>query len=99
MVLCPNIIYSCCSTFDELEFHKNWFYFYQPKIQVIKERSIDIYSQLAKQFQFFKTLEVKDLHVPIKNGDVLGRLLEKIKKINLDPALRPLLNLLPKVMQ
>ena len=40
---------------------------------------------------------MKGLKIPVKNSETLEKLLGQIKKIKLDPGLRPLINLLPKI--
>ena len=39
MFVCPEIKFSCCSPFDELKFHKNWFHYYSPKIDVSQKKA------------------------------------------------------------
>jgi len=32
-MFCPDVKFKCCSPFDELKYHKNWYHFYKPKIE------------------------------------------------------------------
>lgn len=43
-------------------------------------------------------MDVKDLKIPIKNKEKLKKLVKYIKHFPLDNGLRPLINLLPKIL-
>lgn len=47
MTLCPSVKFSCCNSFDELKFHKNWFHYYLPKMEITQERAKLIFLELA----------------------------------------------------
>ena len=39
MLFCPKVTFNCCSPFDEMKFHKNWFNFYQPKMIITIDKA------------------------------------------------------------
>lgn len=44
-------------------------------------------------------MDVKDIKIPVKNKEKLSKLVKYIKKFPLDNGLRPLINLLPKILE
>lgn len=48
MILCPSVRFTCCNSFDELRFHKNWFHYYQPKMILTNERAKIYFEKLAE---------------------------------------------------
>ena len=43
MIFCPDIKFNCCTAFDALKFHKGWFHYYKPKINLNYKKAIGIY--------------------------------------------------------
>lgn len=44
-------------------------------------------------------MDDSDIKVPIKDKNTLSSLLKKIKAVPLDPGLRPLINLVPTIIE
>ena len=34
MFLCNTVKITCCNLLDELRFHKNWYHYYMPKLEI-----------------------------------------------------------------
>ena len=50
-------------------------------------------------YTFFNNMDDSDIKVPIKDKNTLSSLLKKIKAVPLDPGLRPLINLVPTIIE
>lgn len=94
MVLCNEVKYSCCSPLDELKYHKNWFAYYEPKLRVTHDRMAARLKRLSEHLMFFKELNFDDFETLVVNGDhdLAKELIVLIKKVELDPELKPILD-------
>ena len=101
MQLCSSVQFSCCTIFDELKFHKKWYDYYEPKMQLNHEKAVGYYKRLSEPVKYFKNFDWTDRESLVKSKK-LGRAKEiifKLQKIQLDEQLRPLLNDLPKLLE
>ncbi len=100
MLLCPEVKFKCCSVFDELVFHKNWFNYYLPKLDIIEERYTKKFSELVPLLDFFKSMEfeVHEFRVKPLQLQKTKDIIQNLKNIQLDTELRPVLNEIPKII-
>lgn len=101
MLLCPSIKFSCCNVFDELKFHKKWYDYYAPKLELTHNKAIAYYKQLIEPIAFFTEFDWTDKEVLVSAEKLVRTkdILFKLKKIQLDGQLRPLFNDLPKILE
>lgn len=101
MLLCPDINFNCCSPFDEMKFHKNWFNFYKPKLETTHERAIKRYQKLSPFIEFFKSFDFDKNESKIIQEHLLKakELLVTLKKIEFDAEMRPIINEMPKLLK
>lgn len=92
MLLCQNVLTNCCSEFDEMKFHKNWYNYYEPKLRVTIDKVIKkYYKPLDKHWQPFANLDLmkyKELLKKDKLEDAM-KVFQKIKASNMDMKMRP----------
>lgn len=94
MFFCPKVDFTCCNPFDEMRFHKNWYYYYKPKINETYSKAKNVFQSLQKAVTYFKNFQLEEYSnlVPVKYQQELPQLLFHLKKIEIDDQLRPLLN-------
>lgn len=94
MLLCPDVGFSCCSVFDELRFHKNWYHFYRPKLNLTYARIERRFLRLSKAVAFFQgfPMDKYGSRVFPEMMTKANQILNDLKVIVLDPELRPIIN-------
>ena len=100
MLLCSSIQFSCCTIFDELKFHKKWYDYYEPKIQLSHEKAVSYYTRLAEAVSYFKNFNWQNRESLVKTKLAETKnLILNIEKIQLDEQLRPILNDFPQLLE
>ena len=92
MLLCQNVLISCCTEFDEMKFHKNWYNYYEPKLKVtIDKVSKKYFKPLPEHWQPFAKFDLIKYKDLLNEGkqEAATKLLEKIKASTLDKKMRP----------
>ena len=100
MLFCPKVVFNCCSPFDEMKFHKNWFNFYQPKMVITIDKAKKIFERLSVEVKYWKEFYIDKFEnlLPQKKHLKTNELIMHIKEFSIDPELRPILNELPKIL-